>query len=172
MVLQFLLPLLIGGGKAKGFGGALGGLSQGGGFGLGYGFMVRAGYDLYGAIKDQVIGNLMGARYVPDSATSMMGTGGLMGMKHNPKHRDSVDTTTLNNLTTQQKDSLARKIGGAHKLPAYLKAKSTQSSPSRTSTTNGYKTLAPHIQRWNTQAYNLRHGKYDRFLYNMGFNYN
>lgn len=90
MVLQFLMPLLTGvGGK----GGALSGLAQGGGFGLGYGFMVRAGYDLYGAIKDKVIGSLMGARYVPAPATSMMGTGGLMGMKHNPDNR--IDNSTL-----------------------------------------------------------------------------
>ena len=60
--------------------GGLQGLSQGGGFGLGYGFMVRAGYDLYGQLRDNVIGKLTGARYTPDTATSMMGTGGLMGL--------------------------------------------------------------------------------------------
>ena len=112
MVLQALMPLL---GKL-GLGG-LNGLAQCGGFGLGYGFMVRAGYDLYGAIKDQLVGGLTTARYTPSTATSMMGTGGLMGLKHNPKHRDSVDTSTLNNMTQSQKDSLARRIGGAHKRP-------------------------------------------------------
>ena len=146
MVLQYLLPLLTLGGKTKAgnsFGGALGGLAQGGGFGLGYGFMVRAGYDLYGAIKDQVVGSLMGARYVPDSSTSMLGTGGLMGLKHNPKHRDSVDTTTLNSMTAQQKDRLGRRLGGAHKIPNYLKAKSIATSGSRTSTKTPYHTIRP-----------------------------
>jgi hypothetical protein len=164
MVLQALMPLL---GKL-GLGG-LNGLAQGGGFGLGYGFMVRAGYDLYGAIKDQLVGGLQTARYMPSTATSMMGTGGLMGLKHNPANR-SPDTTTLNNMTQQQKESIGRKIGGIHKLPAYLEAKSTRSGTTGTSYQRPKESA--HVQRINTQIYNLKHGKYDRFLYNFGFNYN
>lgn len=110
-MLQFLLPLLTGvGGK----GGALSGLAQGGGFGLGYGFMVRAGYDLYGAVKDQVIGALTGQRYTPNPASSMMGTGGLMGLKHNPQNRDSVDTTTLNTLAGLKKTPKFKEMEALH----------------------------------------------------------
>lgn len=67
--------------------GGLQGLSQGGGFGLGYGFMVRAGYDLYGALRDKFTDSLTNARYTPgNTGVSMMGTGGLMGMQRtNPK---------------------------------------------------------------------------------------
>lgn len=71
MVLSMLTRLVPGG---------LSGLAQGGGFGLGYGFMVRAGYDLYGALRDRLTSNLTALRYTPDSGHSMIGTGGLMGL--------------------------------------------------------------------------------------------
>ena len=166
MVLPIFLTSLLGNGLVnKG----VQGLAQGGGFGLGYGFMVRAGYDLYGAIKDRLIGSLQQTRYSPDTALSMAGTGGLMGLKHNPENREP-DTSTLNRMTSQQQDSLARKLGGKHKIPAYLQSRQKRTQQS-TRPASQYKTIRPHVERWQTQAYNLKHGKYDRFLSNFGFNY-
>ncbi len=124
MVLQFLLPLLTGGGALGNRGSALGGLMQGGGFGLGYGFMVRAGYDLYGAIKDKLVGSLMGARYTVPAASSMIGTGGLMGLNHNPANR--VDNTTLNSMVSMESDprykKLQRLVGPSNAKNAYIQS--------------------------------------------------
>lgn len=139
MVLQFLLPLLTGGGALGNRGSALGGLMQGGGFGLGYGFMVRAGYDLYGAIKDKVIGSLMGARYMPGTGASMMGTGGLMGMQHNPEHRGSVDTYSLQQLQNNPKfQAIQGSVGKTNALSAW---KAHQRNIGKQSTTQGSRTI-------------------------------
>lgn len=123
------------------------GLAQGGGFGLGYGFMVRMGYDLYGALKDKAISSLTGLRYTPDTSTSMAGTGGLMGLKHNPGNR--VDNTTLNNMTSQQRDSLAKKLGGAHKIQNFLQSRGQQSNSAQGSGTVkvGNRTYSKQISR-------------------------
>jgi hypothetical protein len=117
MVLQFLLPIL---GNNNLISKGIQGLAQGGGFGLGYGFMVRAGYDLYGAVKDKLMGMLGMARYTPDPFTSMAGTGGIMGMQRNTsdtdEYRHTINRLQQNGMTQQQIDSLARKKGGMHAL--------------------------------------------------------
>lgn len=51
------------------------GLLQGGGFGIGYGFGVRLGYDTYGGLKDLIMGKAQKARYAKDNFTSHLGSG-------------------------------------------------------------------------------------------------
>lgn len=66
-----------------GLGKGLMGLLQGGGFGIGYGFGVRLGYDTYGGIKDLITGKAQQARYSKDNFTSHLGSGILsaLGLK-------------------------------------------------------------------------------------------
>lgn len=52
------------------------GLLQGGGFGLGYGFGVRLGYDAYGGLKDLITKGAASARLSPSTGfTSHLGSG-------------------------------------------------------------------------------------------------
>lgn len=78
--MSFLLPLNAMMGASS--------LIQGGGFGFGYGFGVRAGYDTYGAVKDQLL------KAIAPKATQMryasnggfldnMGSGLLSGLRLN-----------------------------------------------------------------------------------------
>lgn len=85
MVLPALLGIFSGGSAiTKG----LTGLLQGGGFGLGYGFGVRMGYDAYGGLKkalglDTVEGTkkkMATARYNTHPFVSHLGSGALMGL--------------------------------------------------------------------------------------------
>lgn len=113
--------------------GGLQGLSQGGGFGLGYGFMVRAGYDLYGQARDKIMQLLTGARYTPDTGTSMMGTGGLMGLSRTDS-KETPDTTSLSKMQSDPKyQSLVRRLGASNAKSAYQKIqgmeKARQSRP-------------------------------------------
>lgn len=64
------------------------GVLQGGGFGLGYGFGVRLGYDGYGALKDTLFGSekstkeaATSARYSANPLLSQVGTGLLTALK-------------------------------------------------------------------------------------------
>lgn len=103
------------------------GLAQGGGFGLGYGFMVRAGYDLYGQMRDKVLGALTGQRYTPGTATSMAGTGGIMGLSRTDP---GTDTHTLNTMTQSQQERLWKMSGGKRKggVPLVYAQKQAQKS--------------------------------------------
>lgn len=119
--------------------GATTGLAQGGGFGLGYGFMVRAGYDLYGQMRDSVLKTLMGQRYNPLPAPSMAATGGLMGLQRTQSNTSpaglpaSLGGYKNSGMTQQQYDAKAKFIGGAHKMDAYLAGKSKQNTPPNSS---------------------------------------
>lgn len=57
------------------------GLLQGGGFGIGYGFGVRLGYDSYGALKDMLVPQAQQARYSPNPFMSHLGSGILTALK-------------------------------------------------------------------------------------------
>lgn len=62
---------------------AITGILQGGGFGLGYGFGVRAGYDAYGWMKKTLIEKATTARYSSNPFMSHLGSGILsaLGLK-------------------------------------------------------------------------------------------
>lgn len=64
------------------------GLLQGGGFGIGYGFGVRLGYDGYGALKNTLFADpsktkdaAQSARYSTNPLLSQVGTGLLTALK-------------------------------------------------------------------------------------------
>jgi hypothetical protein len=160
MVLQAILGRL-------GLGG-LTGLAQGGGFGLGYGFMVRAGYDLYGQMRDKVMETLGIQRYTPDTATSMAGTGGLMGLSRTdssqPQPMPELGGYKNSGMTKIQYENRARAIGGTHKMPAYLASQRNKTRATQPYSKPRYKTIRPHVQRWENNWYNLRHGKFERFF--------
>lgn len=70
------------------------GLLQGGGFGIGYGFGVRLGYDAYGHIKDLFTGKAGQARYSPDPFTSHLGSGILSALQlKTPEAHASTDNS-------------------------------------------------------------------------------
>lgn len=54
---------------------ALTGILQGGGFGMGYGFGVRLGYDSYGWLKDLLTGKATEARYSNNTFMPHLGSG-------------------------------------------------------------------------------------------------
>lgn len=51
------------------------GIFQGGGFGMGYGFGVRLGYDAYGALKNFLTGKSKSLRYSTNPTLSHLGSG-------------------------------------------------------------------------------------------------
>jgi hypothetical protein len=80
------------------------GLFQGGGFGIGYGFGVRLGYDAYGGLKDWLTGKASNLRYSTNPFMSHLGSGVLSAL-------GLSDAGDMAQMTNNQKNATASSLG-------------------------------------------------------------